>query len=121
MGTLRDRARPRPLLASLDMATQRTYSLGADVYSGFIPLEDGTTIFIEYNTKRKEVQIVGEIGGKSLKLESFPPISPTNYLYFLSFRIIFDENSRPILKRNKPAVHASSKTICSSRSHVKRR
>ena len=37
------------------MATQITYSLGDDVYSGFIPLENGTTIFIEYNkgTKKK--------------------------------------------------------------------
>lgn len=35
------------------MATQRTYTLGANVYSGFIPLEDETTIFIEYNKETK--------------------------------------------------------------------
>lgn len=35
------------------MATPRTYTLGADVYNGFISLEDGTTIFIEYNIEMK--------------------------------------------------------------------
>ena len=35
------------------MAIQRSYILGAGVYGGFIRLQDGTTVFIEYNIQTK--------------------------------------------------------------------
>jgi len=46
----------------------KNYTLGADVYSGFVTLEDGSTIFIEYNLQTRIQYMVYQILRISLKI-----------------------------------------------------